>query len=237
MRILIIAFISIAFFSCEKTVVLDLEQTSPKIVIEGLVTDSLGRQSVKVTRSTDFYAAGKAPRVTNAMVTVEDSEGNIYPFVQSLNPDSAGIYIPQTPFAGVIGRNYKLSVAVDGQEYTAEDMLLKVLLVDSVTYRINDQQKEDPRKSGKIYELLMYTKEPQETEDYYLFKFYRNDSLTFFNDSDIYYTNDELLAENIQGFPSPVYYALQDTAVVEVYQFGRKTNHKPINHAVKCAHK
>ena len=181
MRILIIAFISIALFSCEKTVILDLEQTSPKIVIEGLVTDSLGRQSVKVTRSTDFYAAGKAPRVTNAMVTVEDSEGNIYPFVQSLNPDSAGIYIPQTPFAGVIGRTYTLHVEVDGQEYTAEDQLHSVLSVDSLAYAINEEQKKDPKTSNKIYELLLYTKEPQETKDYYLFKFYRNDCSAIFN--------------------------------------------------------
>jgi hypothetical protein len=54
---------------------------------------------------------------------------------------------------------------------------------------------------GKTYEVLMYAIEPQGTTDYYLFRFYRNDSLKVYNDTDIYYADDEVLGEQIDGVP------------------------------------
>ena len=67
----------------------------------------------------------------------------------------------------------------------------------------------------------MYAKEPQNSTDYYLFKFYRNDSLKVYNDTDIYYADDDVLGENIDGVPSPIYYAPDDVARVEMYSLTR----------------
>jgi hypothetical protein len=64
-------------------------------------------------------------------------------------------------------------------------------------------------------------KEPKETTDYYLFKFYRNDSLTFTNPNDIYLLDDEALSESISGFPGPVYYAEKDTARMDMFSVTR----------------
>src|SRR5690349_21544274 len=127
-NLLLIMFASAVMFSCEQTTRLDLKQTPSKIVIEGLVTNYPGYQMVKVTRSAAFYDDGHTPRVTNATVTVSDDLGNIYPFVHNPNDDddSLGIYLPQTPFEGTIGRVYKLKVEVDGTVYEAEDELFAV---------------------------------------------------------------------------------------------------------------
>src|SRR5688572_15247256 len=105
--------------ACSEGVELDLEQTPAKVVIEGLVTDKPGYQSVKITRSIDFYSQGKTPRVTDAVVSVKDDQGREVPFVH--NPrnhaDSAGIYVPQVPFVGAIGRVYALRVQVGAEVY------------------------------------------------------------------------------------------------------------------------
>jgi hypothetical protein len=220
---IIIFFSALVFVSCEEPIALDLRQTEPKIVIEGLLTDKPGFQSVKVTWSTDFYGSGATPRVTDAVVTVNDDLGEVINFVH--NPrghaDSTGIYLPQVPFTGKTGRTYTLTVTADGEAYTATDKLLPVIPIDSLQVGINEDQQEEPEEEGKIYELRMFAREPQDEKNFYLFKFYRNDSLKYFNDTDIYYSDDEFLAEEIDGVASPVYYGQDDTGRIEIFSLSR----------------
>ncbi|HEY0653179.1 MAG TPA: DUF4249 domain-containing protein [Chryseosolibacter sp.] len=221
--LLIFLFAVVVLTSCEESIVLDVNQVQPKIVIEGLVTDKPGYQMVKVSRSVGFYTDGVTPRITNAVVTVTDDLGEQIVFTHNPrnHPDSSGIYLPATRFVGKVGRTYTLHVNADGQNFEASDDLLPVISMDSLKYDINEFQQEDPNEEGKIYELLMFAREPQNIKNFYLFKFYRNDSLTYFNDTDVYYSDDELLAENINGATSPVYYGINDEAVVEVYSLSR----------------
>lgn len=224
MRSLItILFFATVLISCSEGIELDLRQTPPKIVIEGLVTNKPGYQRVKVTRSADFYSNGKTPRVTNATVMVEDDLGQIFTFIHNPNnhADSAGIYLPQVPFTGEIGRTYTLTVIAGGATYQGSDRLNSVLSVDSLKYQISEFESEFPQNEGKVYEVLMFAREPQEEKNFYLFKFYRNDSLTYYNENDIYFSDDEFLAENIDGVASPVYYGIDDLARVEIYSMSR----------------
>lgn len=219
--------IAILFFlvaACDEPTHLDLRQTPPRMVIEGLLTNKPGYQYVKVSWSTDFYDSGKTPRIEDATVTVTDDQGNTYPYVHNPgnDPDSAGIYLPSTSFAGIVGRTYTLSVAVDGEVYTGTDQLLAVAPIDSLSFQINEGQKEDPKEPGKIYELLLFAREPQDVKNYYLFKYYRNDSLVHFFPTDVYFSDDAMLAEEINGVPSPVYYAVEDTARLEMYSLTRQ---------------
>jgi hypothetical protein len=93
--------------------------------------------------------------------------------------------------------------------------------MDSLRYRINEDEQDDPKTEGKFYELLMYTKEPQDQVNFYLFKFYRNDSLLTYSDTDIYYSDDKYLAEKIDGVESPIFYAPSDKGRVEMYSLSR----------------
>ena len=208
--------------ACEKTVILKTTPADEKLVIEGLVTDFPGYQYVKVSRSVSFYQTGKTPRVTDATVTVTDDLGTVITFDHNPNAhaDSAGYYKP-LGFVGEIGRTYTLSVDVDGRHIEATDKLLPVLTLDSLEYQVNEDEEEDPKIDYKFYEVLLYAKEPQDTEDFYLFNFYRNDSLVVYNPNDIYYADDVAIGEEINGIPSPVYYAIGDTARVEAYSLSR----------------
>ena len=222
-KLIAIIFASVVFWSCDEPVVLDVTQGESRTVIEGQVTNLAGGQYVKVSRSGGFYESGKTPRVTDASVTVKDDAGNEFEFVH--NPrnyaDSAGYYLPQAPFTGEVGRTYFLTVTVGDQVYEAQDKLIRVTPIDSLAYQIDEDEKEDPEDEGKFYEVLIYAKEPQDTEDYYLFKFYRNDSLKLDFDTDIYFTDDETLGENIDGVSSPIYFAPGDKARCEIYSLSR----------------
>lgn len=210
--------------ACDEPIVLDVDQIEPKIIIEGLVTDKPGYQMVKVSRSVGFYDDGTTPKITDAVVSVEDDLGEVITFIHNprAHADSAGIYVPSKPFVGKIGRTYKLRVVADGRNFEATDHLFSVIAMDSLNYRVNEFQAADPNEEGKIYELRMFAREPQDVKNFYLFKFYRNDTLTYFNDTDIYFSDDELLAENINGATSPVYYGKEDEAMVEVYSLSKE---------------
>lgn len=220
---LIPILLALVFSSCEKTVLLDLNQNAPKVVIEGQVTNQPGYQYVKISRTIGFYTPGGSPAVTDATVVVKDDVGNEVLFLH--NPgglaDSIGYYLPESDFSGEIGRTYFLSATVNGVMYEAQDKLEPVMPIDSLSYRISVDEQEDPKDFGKFYEVLLFAKEPQNTTDYYLFKFYRNDSLKVYNDTEIYYADDEVLGENIDGIPSPVYYAPGDIARIEMYSLSR----------------
>jgi hypothetical protein len=192
-------------------------------VIEGLLTNKAGYQSVTVSRSTGFYATGQSPRVENAIVQISDDRGQLISFVH--NPrnsaDSVGIYVPESDFVGEVGRTYTLHVQVDGEVYEGSDQLMNVIPIDSLKFAVNEDEQDDPKHFGKFYETLMFAREPQDEENYYLFKFYRNDSLVLYNPTDIYYSDDEFLAEKIDGVPSPIYYAPNDKARMEIYSLTR----------------
>jgi len=216
---IVLILIAIIFSSCETTVMLDLDQTESKIVIEGQVTNQPGYQYVRVTRSAGFYDDGSTPRVTNAIVSVKDDLGNNFLF--SHNPggreDSTGYYLPNQSFVGEVGHTYILTVVIDGEIYTAQDEIFGVGGIDSLSYRVNEHEKEFPKDSTKYYEVLLFAKEPQDEVNYYLFKFFRNDTLTVYYDTDIYFSDDKILGEGINGLGSPVFYAPNDVARVEMY--------------------
>jgi hypothetical protein len=222
-KIVAIIFTCIVFWSCDEPVRLDVTQGESRVVIEGQVTDQEGQQYVKVSQSNGFYDSGKSPRITDATVMVQDDAGNEFPFVH--NPrnyaDSAGFYLPVTAFTGEVGKTYFLTVTIGDQIYEAQDKLFRVTTIDSLAYRIDEDEREDPEDDGKFYEVLIYAKEPQDSEDYYLFKFFRNDSLKLDFDTDIYFTDDETLGENIDGVSSPIYFAPGDKARCEIFSLSR----------------
>lgn len=223
-NIFIIIITLFVLTSCEKTVELDLENSTPKIVIEGLVTDREGHQYVKVSRSAGFYSTGKTPRVSDATVMIADDQGNTFSFVHNPNShaDSTGYYLPETPLTGAIGRTYTLTVVADGQTYEASDTMFRLTPIDKLEYRINEEEQEDPEDDGRFYELLLFVKEPQDTKDYYLFKSFRNGALEYQNDTDVYYADDELIGENIDGISLPLFYAVDDVAKIEVQSLSRQ---------------
>lgn len=208
---------------CEKEYFLDPNPAGSMVVIEGLVTDRPGHQYVKISRNAGFYDSGKTPRITDAVVTVTDDLGNVHEFVHNPgdNPDSTGYYKPSSSFAGQVGRTYTLQVTADGEIYEAEDTLYPVASIDSLTVDIDEDEREDPEHPGRFYQVLIYTREPQETKDFYLFNFYRNDSLTLNDPTDIYFTDDVVLAESIDGITTPIYFSVGDKATVEALSISR----------------
>ncbi|OEK04788.1 DUF4249 domain-containing protein [Roseivirga misakiensis] len=215
----LLAFVALLVFGCEETVQLDLGQLEERVVIEGLVTNEQDGHYVKLTRTRDFYTNGPAERIEDATVSVSDENGNTYSFVHNPNglPEEEGFYYPITPFQGQIGTTYSLSVAVDGEQYTAAEELLPVTAIDSLTVTIDFEELEEPEEEGRYYEVLFYASEPQDRKDQYLFKFYNDGEIVKDFPTDIYFSDDDLLGERIDDLEIAGFYKLGEMVEVEMY--------------------
>jgi len=209
---LIITLITLS--ACEETIVLDTAQTEPIYIVEGLITNQNKNHYVKLTKSVGFYDEVKVPPVTNAVITVSDDKGSQYPFQYDSNDST---YYSVDEFQGIIGNIYSLNIQVDGDQITASDTLKRVTPIDAVLWRIDDDEKEDPEKEGYYYEISLTAKEPKETTDFYLFNFFRNDTIQRFDSqTGVFVADDIFVQENIDNFPAPVFYKENDTARFEM---------------------
>ncbi len=206
------------FSACEETIIIETGELDERVVIEGLVTDQQNHY-VKLTRTRSFYDNGPADPIENALVSVSDNNGNTYNFVHNpLNdPDGNGFYYPINSFQGQIGSVYALDVQVDGERYTAQEELLPVTAIDSLTVIVNEDELEEPEEFGRFYEVLFYASEPQDRKDQYLFKFYRDGEIVKDFPTDIYFSDDALLGEKIDDLEIAGFYAEGDVVTVEMF--------------------
>jgi hypothetical protein len=213
------------FFSCEETIILDAQQVAPVLVIESHLTTEKKLHNVKLSLSVDFYFDKKPPAVTDAIVSITDlTTLETYEFKhnQSGHDFYEGVFISEESFQGVVGHTYELRVNYDGELYTGQETILPVIEIEELKYRQNISELSDPKKEGYFYEILLNANEPQETDDYYMFKFYRNDSLIFAREADLYFTDDEFLGERIKDLPLPIFFSKGDKARVEMYSITRQ---------------
>lgn len=207
---------ALLIWNCEKTIQLDLDQTEPILVIDAMITNIEGHNYVRLTKSSPFYEKNATPRVAGAKVQIIGSDGEFINFTES----TPGIYLPPTGFIGTVGQQYTLNIELDGQQYSATERMYPVNPFDSISYwKVPDL--EDPEED-RFYEMLLYYTEPQDEENYYLFKFYRNQEELNYDGTEIYAYDDEALGESINGISTPDYYAVGDTGRAEVFSLSRK---------------
>jgi hypothetical protein len=119
--------------ACKKVVRVDLVDVTPKIVIEGNITDGPGPYRVLLSQTVNFSANNTFPPVTGATVTITDS--NSGKTEQLIEADS-GVYL-SLALTGLPMHTYKLVVVASGQQYTASSTMPLPVRLDSVTLEGN----------------------------------------------------------------------------------------------------
>ena len=117
-KIFFLLFIIFLFNSCQKEIELDLDTTTPKFVIEGIVSTSSNESFVRITKSSNFYDTERFLEIENAEVIIKDETANQeYLFEYGLYNGYA-VY-RNSLFTGIEGHKYTMQVKVEGQEFTA----------------------------------------------------------------------------------------------------------------------
>jgi len=178
-----IIVILISFSSCQKVVNIDLNSSSPRLVIEGVITDSTGPFHVILTKSGSYFNQPVLPPVSGAFVTVSDDKGN----VDTLKEKDPGIYAT-SKIIGKSGSNYFLKVISENIEYDASTTMKSRVVIDSLTVE------ETQGFSGKMNQsVICHFRDPIGEKNYYRIKFFVNgksnaDSYRLYDDQ---YTDGE----------------------------------------------
>lgn len=127
-----------SFTSCEKVIDLKLKEAEERLVIEGYVTKGELEHRVRITKTLDFDVVSPYPAITDAIVTVEDDQGNVGTFAY----ESDGYYVVNN-FAVESGRTYTLKVVHADNIYEAKSVVPSEILLDNVyilAYQFGESQ-------------------------------------------------------------------------------------------------
>jgi hypothetical protein len=176
LRLSTIIIFAISFTSCQKVIDLDLDTSSPQIVIEGVIYDHSGPFTVKISKSVSLDDGTNAfPAITGAMVVIGDNIGNS----DTLKESSPGFYITST-LQGVPGRTYNLTVIAEGQIYIASSTMPYAVAISSISIENSN--------FGNEKQIIVKFKDPADTTNYYrIVEFVNSEQQDNFN-----VTNDNL---------------------------------------------
>jgi hypothetical protein len=186
MKKIIYSFIIIGllatFSSCEKVVQLKIPGADPIVVISGELSNQLEPWEISLSLSQPYFDQSDVIFIDNALVYVEDNEGNI----DTLIYDSEGKYVSLLPKQCVIGNTYALRVEHEGKTYGA---LEKCHYQDTINFI---ESYYLPERNGFIpvgWYVFEKAKEYEPDGDFYIWNIYRNgelmtDSIGYLYDTD-----------------------------------------------------
>lgn len=172
------------FISCEDVIEVELNEARERLVIEASMLKLKGsegsQQQIRITKTRGFFEE-EITTVEDAQVTITREDGAVFNFLH----DTLGVY-RTSEFGSELLQNYKLSVEVENEVYTAEETFIPVVQIDSVTQRNNGGF------SGEEVELRAYYTDTPGVDNYYLFTFF----VDFIDFPDVNIFDDEFFDGN-----------------------------------------
>jgi hypothetical protein len=166
-KIFLLLFFLPFLTSCEDVIVLDLEESAQRFVIEANLNATDSSCVVKISKSGGFYQTNNFEKIENATLLLNLSNGNSYNFSES----SAGEYRVDS-IAIAAGDSAYLSVSLtSGELFNAATYCPTPISLDTLEVRENVFQ-------GQTFYQLLYTfQDPAAEENFYRLKVRQNDTL------------------------------------------------------------
>lgn len=201
---IIIVLLATLFTACTTDINLNLQGTTPELVVEGSITNDVMAHVIQLKKTANYFSNEAAEMVSGATVTLNDGFKTI---TLTENASDKGNYLTPADFFGVVGRTYTLTidnVDVNGdgvkEEYTASCLMNSVPHIDSL-----DVKKEWIFQTN-MWAVKIWMQDPADETNYYLIKTYCNNKLI--SDSiqkwgistDEYYNGKYLVGETFAYF-------------------------------------
>lgn len=169
----------LALTGCQDVIDVELPESEPLLVIDGLVTDGRG-SFVEISTSAAYFAQGETPKINRAKVLLFEDGAMVSELV---GVDSvAGRFA--SSFQGEIGRSYFIEIEIEADEpnfyestwRTTPILLKRVFQIDSVNTRLLNKR-TNPQAFEEGTYALVYFQEPKGEGDSYRVRRALNDSL------------------------------------------------------------
>lgn len=171
----LLLFLPATFTACTERIALTLDPNYARLVVDGGISDDTGAYGVALTKTADYFFNEPAPRVVNAVVWISDGSDEYR--LHETEPGISGFYQTGPSFAGEIGKTYTLNIElpenIDNRtQYSSSCKMISVARLDSIA--VNFQP--DWGKEG-FWEIKLWAQDPGDEVNYYMFHYYRNDTL------------------------------------------------------------
>lgn len=173
--------------SCEKVVYIDLNTSTPHMVVESNIINGNGPFTVKLSRSVNYYDGNSFPAVTGATVVLSDN-GNS----EVLKETDAGTYRSGST-NGIPGHIYRLSITTaDGKVYTSSSTMPAPVPIDSITVELRGKSDNNNAQNtlSSRYRVTCSFKDPANEVNFYRLILTSND--TAFKQNRINIISDKL---------------------------------------------
>lgn len=162
--------------SCETVIDANIDSAPTQLAVEAWLTDQPGEQTIRLTRTTNYFDSNTPTPALSASVTVTDNLGRQFAFT---DPDNDGLYswkpaTRDTTRLGAIGRTYGLNIRYQGETYGALARMPRTPPIDSLLFT---KEKISPISAEEGYQAQFYATDIAGAPDYYYIRFYRNGQL------------------------------------------------------------
>lgn len=151
--------------SCQKVIDLKVGDSTPRVVIEGQVTDSLQPWTVLLSKTIPFEQSTHLEAIRGAQVVIRDLTAGT---TDSLMETTPGLYATPTAKAGIAGHDYEMRAITPDGTFTATSTLPARVQVDSVRVEVSGAF---GRKAAQIF--VVFT-DPPGIPNYYQFLLWAN---------------------------------------------------------------
>ena len=167
---------SVILSSCEDVIHPELQKAEPVLVVEAWLNNKPGDQVINLMKTQSYFDNTTPPGVSGAIVTVQDSEGEVMTFTEDVNQKGSYRWSPSVAGGsfGTIGRDYKLTVVVGGETFVSVSSMGRVPVIDSITFKFEEKSSFYPKNS---YTAEFWARDPQGTGDTYWIRTTKNDTL------------------------------------------------------------
>lgn len=121
----------LSLVSCEKVIDVKLNTSANQLVIEGVITDQPGQQTITLSQSVPYSTSNVYPPVTGAQVVVTDDQSHSWTFTES----KPGIYTFSS-LKGEAGHKYTLKVVANNTTYNAVSTMPALVKLDSLSIKV-----------------------------------------------------------------------------------------------------
>lgn len=212
---------TIGLTACEDVIDVSLDQGQTLLVVEGMITDELKPQKIRLSSTAAYFDNQSTPVVSGAIVELKEYDANGV----LLNTDTlkettpnTGEYFTQNINKGTIGNRYDLRVTAMGETYTSSSTMQRIPPIDSIVFKYETYS--IPDLTG--WHVFYHGPETEGLGDNYLFRVHRNGKL-YNKPWEIYFASDELVDGNyISNVDlTPEVFDTGDTIKIELFTMSR----------------
>jgi hypothetical protein len=172
-RQIFLVFVILLINGCIQQFVPEISEDQNILVVEGLLTDQPGQNTIKISTSLPVGGGNYPKPLRECTVTISDDLGNIC----NLEEKVAGLYTTNPPFQGVVGRTYTLHINTNeshyGRNYTSFPLKMKpVPPIDSIYHdKVVLTRMADGWPTGEGCQIYLNTYDPQNICKYFRWEY------------------------------------------------------------------